>query len=118
MVPTKLSVLLVGLTSILASLEFADSYGGTFDQNQVCHGKDSVVLKSDGDTGADPEGWFVYSGSLIVCCEGIPYDVYCSEMLTGYCDCPINADNPFSEFDTSVACYGRNCTSEILATPT
>jgi hypothetical protein len=80
---TSQKILQLALLASVALLPGVQSFGGTFDQNEVCRGKDSVVLKSDGDAGADPDGWFVYSGSLIFCCEGNPYDVMCSEMMEG-----------------------------------
>ena len=71
--------------SLASSLLFASCYGfgGTFSQSQVCEGKSDVVLASQADARADPDGWFVYSGGLIFCCAGQPMDVTCSEMLVG-----------------------------------
>ena len=60
-----------------------NGYGGTFDAHQVCSGKHATVIKSEADQNSDANGWFVYSQSLIVCCDGVPHDIMCSEMMVG-----------------------------------
>jgi hypothetical protein len=85
-----------------------------FDQFEACAGQDGIVLRSDADVGVDPTGWFVYSGSLIFCCAGLPYAVTCTEMMMGYCNCPMT----LNDYNTSnIVCYARTCTSQVLATP-
>jgi uncharacterized membrane protein len=67
------------IASIVASS--AHAFGGTFSQFEACEGKSNVVLAAQGDAGADPEGWFVFSGGMIFCCAGKPLTVLCAEML-------------------------------------
>ena len=67
----------------LLSSAFVEGYGGTFDAHQVCSGKHGAVIKSEADQNSDANGWLVYSHSLIVCCEGVPHDIMCSEMMVG-----------------------------------
>ena len=114
--PGKYLNLLLLLATCL-KLGLGQGFGGSFNQFEACAGKDSIVLKSDGDVLAGDDGWSVYNGGLIFCCDGIPYDALCSELLIGYCDCPTDEPTTESEYETSVACYARHCTDKIIASP-
>ncbi|KAL3914320.1 MAG: hypothetical protein SGILL_006147 [Bacillariaceae sp.] len=95
-------------------LSSVQAYGGTFDAHHVCAGKHATVIKSEADQNSAPDGWFVYSKSMIVCCDGKPHDIMCSEMMVGNCDCP---NDVISDTEYSIACYGRQCPEEVIAAP-
>jgi hypothetical protein len=124
-VALRLFVSAVGTTSIVEGTTNNTSSDKNkkknFDQFQACAGQDAIVLNSDADVGADPvDGWFAYSGSLIFCCAGLPYAVTCTEMMLGYCDCPLPAslsNATDSDITTSTVCYARTCGSAVVATP-
>lgn len=66
----------IAFLGLLALLSQALAFGGSFDVYETCRGKDSVVLSGkDQDARADPDGYFVYSGSMFFCCAGRPYGV-------------------------------------------
>jgi len=128
---SPLSVLILAVLCILGSLASPAAampgYRGTFDQDEACKGQDGIVLKSDADAGTMPNGYFVYSGGLIFCCSGRAFDVMCSEMMEGYCECAedIKATNEDELLQTTdkeyteivKTCYAQKCTSQIKATP-
>jgi hypothetical protein len=119
---TVIHVLLVLFSAVMSrtTIEGINSTKN-FDQFAACADQDSIVLRSEADVGANTtDGWFAYSGSLIFCCAGLPYAVTCTEMMLGYCSCPVPTtltNVSASDFDTSVVCYARTCGSEVLATP-